>query len=340
MNDKDEGVMSISEKPLITVIAICHNHAPYIIETLESIRNQTYGNIELIIINNLKDDCEEIIEKWMKNYDVQCQFIQNESPLNISKNFNLGLSFANGKYFQGISCDDVLIVNKYECQVKLFETLGERYAVLHSNVQNINSNGILIKNSLRSTWIKNKFNIDLKDFDDISKILGWGVMVSAPSALIRTSIVRELGGYNNYIWEDYPMWVKLATSGYLFRYLDDPLVNIRIVSNSISRTKYDKKSRYEIDKMLLDIFYDHYKYMNLGFWTRLRFSPKYNSLLAYDKKIWFAYILKFIKTFGIFKGFLSILNIFIIYPLFVKLGFFGLYNKIQTRFGSWITKYI
>ena len=146
-------------------------------------------------------------------------------------------------------------------------------------------------------------------------------MVSAPSPLIRTSIVKELGGYDNYIWEDYPVWVKLATRGYLFRYLDDSLVNIRIVSNSISRKKYDKESKYEIDKMLLDIFYENCKYMDLGFWTRLRFSLKYNSLLAYDKKIWFAYILKFIKTFGISKGFFSELNIIIMYSLFCKTVF-------------------
>jgi hypothetical protein len=49
-------------KPLVTIIAVCHNHAPYVVETLESIMLQTYANIELII-NNLKDECENIIQR-------------------------------------------------------------------------------------------------------------------------------------------------------------------------------------------------------------------------------------------------------------------------------------
>src|SRR6185312_5660911 len=102
----------IREFPSVSIIAICHKHAAYVIETLDSIRNQTNSNIELIIINNVKDECEKIITDWTQKYQVNYLFIQNEQPKTVTKNCNIGLAYCTGKYFQVISCDDVLLPQK------------------------------------------------------------------------------------------------------------------------------------------------------------------------------------------------------------------------------------
>ena len=121
--------MSVPALPLISVIAVCHNHGPYVIQTLDSIRNQTYPNIELIIINNRKDECEGIIRNWIAEQNVKCTFIQNEQAKSITANLNYGLNHVSGVYFQGISCDDVLIKEKIEGQEIAFRNLNPDYAM-------------------------------------------------------------------------------------------------------------------------------------------------------------------------------------------------------------------
>jgi glycosyltransferase involved in cell wall biosynthesis len=56
----------MSQYPLVTVICLCYNHADYVIESLNSVINQDYKNIELIILDDCsKDDSVIIIESWL-----------------------------------------------------------------------------------------------------------------------------------------------------------------------------------------------------------------------------------------------------------------------------------
>ena len=87
--------MVINEDALISIVVITYNNSNYIEETLESIKSQTYNNIELIV----SDDCStdktvEITEEWIdKNRDRFANVKLITTPVNtgISKNCNRGL---------------------------------------------------------------------------------------------------------------------------------------------------------------------------------------------------------------------------------------------------------
>ena len=235
MNDKVAMDSDIIEKPLVTIIAICHNQGPYVLETLESIRKQTYNNIELIIINNLKDNCRNIIENWIKEFNVQCRFIQNEQPLSIVKNFNLGLSFTDGKYFQGIACDDVLDFEKIEKQVNVFETLQDNYACVFSDMVYIDERCILLDFPSFIQQLKNGFSEDTIDGFNFKNLLSGCNPIPAPTVLMKTAIIKAINGYDESVdIEDYSINLKLFQKGYNFFYSDFVSVKYRLLNNSLS----------------------------------------------------------------------------------------------------------
>ena len=227
----------INELPLVSIVAVCHKHEAYVIETLESIRNQTYKNIELIIINNLNDSCKQIIEDWIKTNSIECKFIQNEQPQSVPKNFNLGLSFIHGKYFQGLACDDVLMNNKIEKQVELFENLSCEYACVYGDMNTIDEKGKLLDNlSVLEKRVKKSGRPKFPEGRLVQELSNLSA-VPAPSVIIKTVIIREIGNYDeNYLFEDWPMWVKLSRKGYKFAAVNSIVVYYRILPNSMDRS--------------------------------------------------------------------------------------------------------
>ena len=235
MIEKFDIVTDNAEKPLVTIIAICHNHAPYVIETLESIRNQTYKNIELIIINNLQDNCRNIIENWINEFNVQCRFIQNEQPLSIVKNLNLGLSFTNGKYFQGIACDDVLVVEKIKKQVSIFETLQDNYACVFSDMVFVDERCNLLNLPSFINQLKKGFCQYMENGFQFKELFSATNPIPAPTVLMKTKIIDAINGYDENIdIEDYSINLKLFQNGYNFFYSDFVSVKYRVLSDSLS----------------------------------------------------------------------------------------------------------
>lgn len=220
--------------PLVSIVAICHNHAPYVKEALEGIRNQTYPNIELIIINNLKDECESIIRQWISQFNVTCKFIQNENSKSVSQNLNLGLELSNGEYFQGFSCDDVMNKNKIIEEVERFLHLNEDFACVYSDYVKIDEHG-RVKSLVKLEEVQSAIS------GDLINIFARSAFINAAAILLRTRIVKKLGGYNeDLIVEDYYLFTKLASNGYLFSYIRTPLVKYRILNNSSYRSRSTK----------------------------------------------------------------------------------------------------
>ncbi len=243
--------------PLVTIIAICHNHHHYVVETLDSIRNQIYPNIQCIIINNLKDDgCQEVIENWLEKHKYDALFIQNDSPLSLPKNLNLGLLHTKGEYFQGISCDDIFCSTKIQKQVAYFEQLNDSFACIYSDMTLIDKDGTSLDRSYFT-----RFGIDdfdrIQNDDNLKSELSYRCIIPAPTILLRTKIIISLGCYDeSYDAEDWPLYHKLLRFGFGFRGIDECLVKRRVLSNSLGNTKSLKrlKSLSLVFKNNMDLF--------------------------------------------------------------------------------------
>ncbi len=121
----------MEQNPLVSIIVITYNSSKYVLETLESTKNQTYQNIELIV----SDDCStdntfEICRSWIeqnKERFVRTQLVTSNKNTGIAPNCNRGLKMAQGEWVKLIAGDDILLAHCIKKNVG--------YTMLCENVQ-------------------------------------------------------------------------------------------------------------------------------------------------------------------------------------------------------------
>ena len=110
------------QNPLVSVICLCYNHADYVTESLDSVLNQEYKNIEIIIIDDCStDNSVPVIDEWLQKYP-SILFIKNKTNLGNTKSFNKALEIAKGAYIIDFATDDILMPNCITQQIEKFST--------------------------------------------------------------------------------------------------------------------------------------------------------------------------------------------------------------------------
>lgn len=106
--------------PLVSVIIPCYNHQNYVEKSLKSVLNQTYKNIEIIVIDDgSKDNSVNILKELQKvnHFILECQ-----ENMGVCKTLNKAISMSKGKYIAILASDDYWDLSKIEKQVKVLET--------------------------------------------------------------------------------------------------------------------------------------------------------------------------------------------------------------------------
>jgi len=201
------------DKPLVSVVVPSYNHEAYIEECILSIVNQTYKNIELIVVDDGSTDrSREILQRLQKQYGFTLVFQENQG---VSKTMNKAIrQYAHGKYITGSASDDFLMLDKIEKQVRFLEENPD-YDMLFGKVYMVDEKSQIIK--------------DMKifePFDEPVKPIPFELLIEnnrvpAPSMIMRRDIWEKCGGYNeNVIIEDFDLWLKIAYYGKIV-YLND-----------------------------------------------------------------------------------------------------------------------
>ncbi len=106
---------------LVSVIIPVYNLEKYVKEAIKSIQNQTYENLEIIVIDDGSiDDTYNIVEKLAKE-DNRIKLYKNEKNLKIVKTLNRALSLANGEYIARMDGDDISVPDRIEKKVRFLE---------------------------------------------------------------------------------------------------------------------------------------------------------------------------------------------------------------------------
>ncbi|SKB54605.1 glycosyltransferase [Dyadobacter psychrophilus] len=232
--------MKEKEKPLVTVILTAYNQEKYVGETLKSVFDQTYTNLELIVIDNASTDDSILVIEAFKNASRNFLFIKNRRNSGLCAAFNHGLSIARGKYVIDLSGDDLLMPDRIEKQVEAFELLAEDFAVVFSNAKYISPAGKELDDHY--TVDPNGSAIRPVPSGDVYKNVLERYFICTPTMMMRTSTMLELGGYDETLtFEDFDFWVRSAAK-YKYFYLDEILTRKRIVPTSLSSMVYKKGS--------------------------------------------------------------------------------------------------
>ena len=192
----------MNNRPLVSIIACCYNHERFLVETLDSIRAQTYLNIELIIIDDFSTDSSvKKINNWIKKNKYECLFIQNKENFGVVKTLNKALKRASGKYLNFIACDDVYLTKKVENQVKIFEKLNHDYGAIYSDAYIIDNYG----KYNYGTQISRK-QINKPPTGNIFEQLIKDNFIPAVSVLYKFSVIEELLFFDeNFLYGDYDL---------------------------------------------------------------------------------------------------------------------------------------
>lgn len=226
-----------AQPPIVTVVVSCYNHADYIEKCIQSIIRQTYAPIELLVYDDgSSDNSAQVLEKLAEKYNFSFTAQQNKG---LSETLNHALARAKGSYFCSIGSDDIMLLDKTEKQVAFLEANPD-VAVCGGNALLIDGNGQLCARRQRFHPSRDLSFCDL--FENATP----GFI--SPTAMIRTQVLREIGGYDpNIPLEDLYMWLKIADMGKRIHVLNDVLLyyrkhpkntykNISFMYYSISKT--------------------------------------------------------------------------------------------------------
>lgn len=201
---------------LVSVIITTYNRPIKVERALNSVLNQTYRNLEIILIYDGKN-C-----KITQTKDDRLRIIVNEENKGVQFCRNMGLNIASGEYVVNLDDDDYFSLNKIETFIKVF--LKNKYSLITSNYFVINRVGDLEGKFFKKTITKDDILYD---------------NVVGNSVLTRTEYLKEIGGWDQNLSsaQDYDLWIRLIQRyGNAYRlqsflhYVDQSYTN-RITSN-------------------------------------------------------------------------------------------------------------
>jgi glycosyltransferase involved in cell wall biosynthesis len=229
--------------PLVTIICLCYDHETFVIETLNSVINQSYNNIELIIVDDFStDNSRQVIKNWLINFP-EIKFITNEKNLGNTKSFNKALNLAKGDYIIDLAADDVLLPNCVYFQLEKFEKSNfSNLGVVYGNAELITENGSF--DSYYFAVDNTKKVIEKRVIGNIYiNVLSGGNSLCSVSAMIKKEVLEDLNGFDeNLYYEDLDFWIR-ASRKYNFDFVDAVLVQKRTVGNSLGSLFHLKSDR-------------------------------------------------------------------------------------------------
>jgi glycosyltransferase involved in cell wall biosynthesis len=215
----------MEKEPLVSVIIPTFNRNFFLEKTLESVKNQSFKNLEAIVVNDggSIDDCKTVCSK----YDfVRLINIQNTGGP--AKPRNVGIQNAKGEYLCFLDDDDLFHPDKLKIQVKILDE-NYNFGLAHSYCCCIDENDFNLELEIGRPKNNIKHGYVVK-----SMIGNWTLMTS--SVMIRKSIVEKVGFFNESMpaaGEDVEYWTRCAFETVFF-YIDKPLVYYRYHNSNIS----------------------------------------------------------------------------------------------------------
>ena len=245
--------------PLVSIRIAAYNHEKYILDTLNSVLNDTYPNKELVIIDDGSEDATAIlIEEWIKQNNTEI-FIQYKTRENrgLTVTINELLAMCNGEYICGVASDDYLLDKGILKRVQYLLEHPHKMAVFSDCQMVDKNNNIIYQSTLKEYYHVNISNYN-KDEDLKNEIISnWAI--PGPVLMVNRKLydVYKINYNQKLLVEDWDMYLKLVSKN-LLGFVEYSVSTYRIHDSNIS-IKYPNKIIYNRIKT---IFYNlSYFYM-------------------------------------------------------------------------------
>ena len=248
---------------LVTIGILCFNQKDLVIDAIDSVINQSYDNIELIVfddgssdgtVETLKEKRDELYQRFNR---VEMVF-NDENGGNIAKNENEIINRSNGEYIYILAGDDLLFP---DFVTKCVEYLGD-----HQEIDIVMTNGITANEHYQLAYGYDFEDIFFKSKPDLQyNSMYYRVICNnflfAQGMLIRKNLYSKIGLHDESIkYEDYEFWIRCCKNNVRIEYIPEILAVWRRAETSL--TYYKKNTKEKIDANIDAEFKAKEKYIN------------------------------------------------------------------------------
>lgn len=217
-------------QPLISVITPTHNRANFLVQNIQSIREQKqvgFDHEHIIVDNNSTDNTAELVRELTKD-DPRIIYIHNPRNLGAADALNVGFSKATGDFIVPLDDDDMLPLNSLQFRFNFFQRQPEmQWAYGHSIF--VDADNRLLKNLLEYRVSHEKKGNDLDNLFERN-------FIPNGTVTMRRECIQAVDGWDSEIvTQDYDMWLKLAHRGFKLGYIESYLCYYRVHKNQISK---------------------------------------------------------------------------------------------------------
>jgi cellulose synthase/poly-beta-1,6-N-acetylglucosamine synthase-like glycosyltransferase len=323
------------EQPLVSVIIPGKNEGKHIYKLVMSLREQTYQNIEIIVVDDGSDDDTPFIGKDMERNGFIDKFIRNEFRGGKASAANLALRFSTGKYVVHMDADcsynrDAI----FEIIVPFYE--DERIGAIGGNV--------MVKN-YEDSLVTTLQAIEYYDTISVGRIvtshLGIYRVISGAFGAFKMDAMRQIQGWDIGPGLDGDITVKIRKIGYKIKFAPDAVC----LTNAPNTFQKLAKQRLRWDKSLIrfrlrkhkDVFFpnQHFKFSNFISFVE---NITYNLILNVK---WYVYVIDMIVNFPSELKFVIYTNILLYTTVnYLKFLLFSLFRKYKNAPVSYFLVYI
>lgn len=193
-----------------------------------SLVKQTMPPNEIIVVIDgpVSDLQRDVLDYFKKNFNqIVFKFIDSKINSGLAASMNIALKHVTNSWVARMDSDDISRLDRFEIQYKV--AIANSFDVIcswHSEF----IDDISCVHAIKKTPQSNS---------QILKALNFRNIISHPSILLKTDVLKGLGGYdvNVGFLEDYDLYLKLAASGAIFHAIQEPLVFVRVSRGQIER---------------------------------------------------------------------------------------------------------
>lgn len=221
--------------PLVTVGIPVYDRTDFLIQSIESILNQTYPNIEIIAVcDGSPPDTLEIVKRYERKNKIRAFYYKDNSG-NAVRGRNKAIREAKGEFFAFQDSDDIATPKRIELSVACMNEYGAD--VVYGGWK-------ALVDGTRIIDIKNGQEVFSPDCD--IEMLKKICVPCQSTVMVRTAALRHVGGLKTEMKyrEDHELWLRLAYFGYRFKSIQEILTNLRLHENNLELSFQDTDDKW------------------------------------------------------------------------------------------------
>ncbi|WP_165903626.1 glycosyltransferase family 2 protein [Hymenobacter gummosus] len=218
-------------------MALCHNHARFLAEALDSVAAQTYPHLEVWLVDDASTDgSQQLLQAYAARYP-HWHLLLLPAGVGNCRAFNQALRRSRGEYLIDFATDDVLLPERVARQVAFMQAQGPRCGIAYHDCELIDEQGRHVRFHFRRDAAGRPVHPRPASGPVFAEVLR-RYFISTPTMMVRRAVFEELQGYDETLaYEDFDLWVRAARH-WDFGFQDEVLTRKRLRPRSMSTKAY------------------------------------------------------------------------------------------------------